>query len=705
MSKSETYTADSIQELSDKTHYLKRPNLIWGAEWGNEKAPYSSQKGVALREITDNAVDEALAGYADKIRVVFYKDGAVEVFDNGRGLPVDVNKTTGKSGIVQTLGTLRAGRNFDSTSTVTSTGTNGLGAAGTNIFSSRFDVTVYRNGKQYSLSFKNGDPGFFSEPDNPNSEFTPLDNIAFVKAERDSRSTEEKKQFKTGTKIKFWLNNNSFPSKYPYSEQDLINRLRGTAYLVDNLTIHIVNHLVEVIDEKGNKVPEEFSFNFPGGTQEYVSNLQPKPALCDPVVFQGEGAYTSKNVPVVGEDGTVSHQDIERVVKYDIAFAWNEGYDFTVKSYVNTVETPLHGVHLTAFERAMSQKMSERLLSMRGLFTRKDPEPVVDDFEEGLTLVVSVGVNEPNYSGQSKEQLSGREVQRALTEALSADFEKWIKDAKNKGLLTLIGKKIASAAKNRQRAQDQKALNRQKNQISRMSLPSKLLDCSMAGTDEAELYIAEGDSAVTSLKAARDGKRHALLGIRGKIVNVYKASDAAVLKNAEIQDIITTLGAGSGKDFDIDKMRYGRVFIAVDADPDGNHIATLLYGVFWKLFRDVILEGRLYKLMTPLFVIEVKGRKYRKLYAQDEEERDEIIAELKKSREKYTVSRLKGLGEMPEDVLSETGLDPETRVVTQITVGDVERAVEVMELILDQNSDERKEWITERDVDEALLGD
>jgi len=285
-------------------------------------------------------------------------------------------------------------------------------------------------------------------------------------------------------------------------------------------------------------------------------------------------------------------------------------------------------------------------------------------------------------------------VKKAILEALRDAFSKWIASRGNSEDLAVIAKKVVSASRARQRARDRRAVARKKNQISSSSLPSKLVDCELAGSEEASLYICEGDSALSSLKAARDGRVDALMGIRGKIINVMKNTPKKVMENKEVQDIIKALGAGYGDDFNLDQMRYGRVFIAVDADPDGNAIACLIYSLFWECFRDVVTEGRLFKIETPLFSIAThEGRKSRKIYARDERERDAAAAQLDDAGIKYDITRLKGLGEVEPDILFETAINPETRVVTQVTVPDAAAALESLTLIFGNDTGARKEWM------------
>lgn len=705
--KNTEYNANSIVELDAKTHLRKRPALTLGAETGDTHNPFSSMQRTCVREIYENSVDEGLNGYADKLSVSFFADRSFEVFDNGRGIPVDVNNSTGKSGIMQAIGTLQSGRNFDSTDTKKSTGTNGLGASAVAVFSKRYDVTVYRAGKKYQLSFKGGTPGFFDVDDDPDSNFTELEDLSYLKVSKDDRKPADRKSWPTGTKTKVWLDIEAFPTKYHYDEQEIIDRLKGSAFLIPNMTITIYNELNMMEDpETQETYPQTETFNFPEGLQEMIEHIQPDTELTPTAFFKTTATYVDQKVPVIQADGSIKNENLTRSVPVEVAFSYGTGYELTAKTYVNTVNTQLHGVHLTAFERAMSQVFNERFSSLRGLLSKNDTLPTPEDFSEGLTVVVSIFQQEPAFTSQSKEQLSGRGIKKALEDALVVEFTNWITDKANADTLQMIAKKVTTASKNRQKAREQRDLNRKKNEISGSALPVKLLDCEFAGTEDAELYICEGDSAVGSLKQARDGRINALLPIRGKIINAHKETPKKVLANAEIQDIIRALGAGSGNDFDLEKMRYGRVFMAVDADPDGNAIACLLYALFWHLFKPVILEGRLFKIETPLFVISTnEGKKSRKIYARDDAEKNKTVLGLNAKNIKNSVSRLKGLGEVRADDLAQTAINPETRVVTQVTVDDVQKASEMLDIILGTDTGPRKTWIENSDVDEELIND
>lgn len=703
--KNNTYNANSLKELSSRQHLLKRMSLTFGDP--ETIGEFSSQKNVAIRELTDNAVDECLAGYGTKVKVNFFEDRSFEVIDNGRGIPVDVGKRADgspASGIFLALGVIQSGGKFETDSDRFSSGLNGVGASSTVAVSSRADVKVWKNGKQYELSFKDGVPGFFDGNTGPDDKFREAKDATELKIVKDPRPAKEKKENPTGTSVKVWLDDKVFSSHNPYSDQDIIERLKGTAFLTPTMKVEVYNELNPVEDKFGNLVPQTESFFFPRGVEESIELIQPDEPIIEPIHIITEGSYIEKNVPVLQPDGKIVNQDVNRRVPIDVIFTYGINYDRTVESFVNTIRTKSGGVHEQAFVRAMMATFSEKFTSMRGFLSKKDEKPTEDDYYEGMTAILSVQISEPTFKGQSKEELSGREVAKAIQTALSREFEKWIADKKNQDALKIIAKKVVAASRNRQRARESRELNRKRNEIKSAVLPDTLWDCVKAGTPEAELYICEGSSAVTALKSARDGQLNALLGIKGKIINAHKATLKSVLSNDEVENIIKSLDAGFGPDFNIEKMRYGKVFIATDADADGNAIACLLYALFWHLFRPVITENRLYKIETPLFVISTKeGAKSRKIYAKDDAERDREVSKLEKKNIRYSVTRLKGLGEVSEDDLEKTAINPETRVVTRIETHDMDAVFKTLEVIFGKDTEIRKQWIQDCKVDEELL--
>lgn len=696
MAKKQEYNASSIKALDQRTHLLKRMSLTFGAEGGTPEEPFSTQKSVAIREVTDNSVDEVIGGHASRVRVKFLKDGSVEVQDNGRGIPVDIGQDAqgnNANGIYLTMGVIQSGGKFETDSNRFSAGLNGVGAASTNATSKRFDVTVYRNNKEYTLSFKEGKPGFFSKPDDPNSEFTPVKDFTELRETKDTRDKEEKKLWKTGTIVKVWLDEDVYTSKYPINRLDITERLRGTAFLAPGLEIEIYNE-VDTIEIDGTEKPRIDKFKFENGLEELVTLNQKENSLHDTIHLIAEETY-KEVVPVLQSSGKVVNEEVERRVIAEIAMAWDSGYDYSMESYVNTIRTRLGGVHESAFERSLVNSFNEKISSMRGMLPASlNAKPVFEDYSEGLTAVISLKISEPQFTGQAKEELGGREVQRAVQKLLTEAFTQFANMGKNAEVMRVIGKKVSDATKARQADKDARDIMRQKNKLeASTALPHKLVDCDMTHSDDSELYIVEGDSAKGALKGARYSTNQALLPIRGKIVNTNKQTIKKVLENQEVQDIIRCLDAGVGKDFDVNKLRYGRVFFATDADVDGGAISVLLTMLFWDLFRPMLEEGRVYQLLTPLFLIKPKKKGLGNMYALDELEFEEVTRKLEKDGVKYEVTRLKGLGEAGPKVLNETAMNPSTRTVKQLTLGDIEKAQRMLDITLGSDVEPRKEWI------------
>lgn len=705
MAKKNEYNASSIKSLSQHNHLLKRLSLTFGRETGYENHPFSSQKSVAIREIIDNAVDEILGGHGDKIRVSYYKDGSYEVQDNGRGLPTDVGTdSSGKesSGVYLCLGVIQSGGKFTAETDRYSSGLNGVGSSSTVHTSKRTDVTVFRGGKVYTLSFKDGVPGFFEKDGDPDSKFTELEDYRYLKEEKDTRSPEEKKLFKTGTIVRVWLQDSVYSSSYPVDTLDLTERLRGTAFLVPGMNITVHDEVNCIEDEVTGEIkPRHDVFEFEGGIPDLVEANIKGTRLGDIFYFKTETEFIEKGVPVL-EGNKVVNKDVKRIIPIEVAFGWDTSFEYNVESYVNTIRTRLGGIHETAFEKALVTAFGDRFNSLQGLMKKGDPKLTFDDFKEGLTSVIYVKIPEPQFSGQSKEELNGRAVQNVITKKLTEELEEFAKNNKNSDALRVVGTKVVQAARNRQYAHDQQALNRKKNAIeSSGDMPEKLTDCEVVGTEDSELYIVEGDSAKGSLKGARIGMYQALLPIRGKIICATSNQMAKVLANAEVQDIIKALGAGSRDTFDLDKCRYGRVFIATDADPDGGDIAALLISLFWELFKPLVEAGRLYKIVTPLYVITTgKGKNEKRHYALDDNEKDEILAELNANKVKYDFHRLKGLGEGGEVVMKETAMNPLTRTVERVVVKDKAKGDEMLNLLFGEDTQLRKDWLAANPMDE-----
>lgn len=701
MAKKESYSAKHITALSPRNHLIKRINLTFSQELGDESYPYSSQKSVAIREYLDNAVGELIRKFGDRMRIHFYADGAISVQDNGRGLPTDTTKNANNeevSGFIITLGTLQSGEQLgksDDDSKTTST--NGLGAAASTMLSKRVDITVYRNNKKYSLSFKDGDPGYF-DGESIDSKFTELTDLTFIKEEKDTRSKEEKKLFPTGTTVKSWLNNEVFSSPYPVDVDDLILRMRGVAFLLPGTTIEIINEHRKL--EDGSYQHEIFRFD--DGLKQLVEYNQQGTQLSPIINFETKGSYIEKNVATQDpKTKKMISKDVERTADIEVAFSYDNDYEYSMDSYVNTIRTRLGGVHVEAFEEAITQAFNEKLSSMKGMLTAKDPIPTVEDYKEGLTAVLSIYVSEPQYTSQIKEALGGRVVKRAIKQALYESIKEFVEDKKNINTVKIIGEKVLNAAKARQSRKEQLELKREKQKLtSNTVLPIKLVDCEYVYKDFSELIIGEGDSAIAGLKEARDSRFQALLPIRGKIINVKKEQKKKVLLNGEVQDITKCLDAGIGEDFDLDNARYQRVIIAADADPDGGQIASLLVLFFYEMFPQLVKRGCLYKMNTPLFIYRVgKGKNKKDYYAFDDNDAKDLQKELESQNKSYEIIRVKGLGEAGADALKTTGLSPETRVLTQIVIDDEDSANHWLDVAMGKDVAPRKKWIEDNPID------
>lgn len=711
--KKEEYTAKSIKSLSQHNHLLKRLPLTFGRETGDAEHPFSSQKTVAIREIIDNAVDEVKSGYGDQISVSYFKDNSFEVIDTGRGLPVDIGvDSNGQkcSGVYLTLGVIQSGGKFSTDSKRFSGGQNGVGGSSTNHTAERLDCTVYRNNKKYELSFKDGTPGFFDKENDPKAKFTELTDYTYLKESEDDRTSDVRKKYPTGTSIRVWLRDSVYSSKYPVDTLDLTERLRGTAFLLPGVIINVYDEINLIIDDAtGKEIPRIDRFQFEGGIPDLVEANMNAPQIGEKFYFKTKTRFLEENVAVL-EGNNVVNKDVMREVEIEVAFAWEANWDYNIESYVNSIRTRLGGVHEVAFEKSLTSAFGARLNSIQGLMKRGDPELKFDDFSEGLIAVLSINVSEPEFTAQAKEELGGKALQKALIKEMTSIFEKFANNNKNTDKLKVIGEKVVQAARNRQAATDQKALNRKKNAIeSSRDMPEKLTDCEIIGDENSELYIIEGDSAKSALKQGRvSGKYQALLAIRGKTVNALNSPLTKVLANKEVQDMIKALGAGSGSSFDIEKSRYGRVFIATDADADGGDIAALVISIFWVLFRPIIEAGCLYQLCTPLYVVyEGSGKNEKRHYINEESELKQVTDQLTEEGKKWKIQRLKGLGEGSTEVTEETAMNPLTRTVRRVilTERNKKQAEEMFETIFGSDTSRRKEWIATNPIDDLEILD
>ncbi|MGB2839144.1 MAG: DNA topoisomerase IV subunit B [Actinomycetes bacterium] len=679
------YTAKHLSVLEGLEAVRKRPGMYIGS---------TDSRGLmhCLWEIIDNSVDESLAGHCHRIHVRLLPDGSVEVEDDGRGIPVDVEPKTKLTGVEVVMTRLHAGGKFGGGSYNASGGLHGVGASVVNALSSRLDVEVDRGGKIHLMSFRRGIPGVF-DGDDEEAAFTKKSGLRVV-------GKAPKK--KTGTRVRYWSDRQIFLKDAEVSLDELRSRMRQTAFLVPGLTLTL--H-----DERGDEVIEE-SFRFDGGIAEYVEYLSTDEQVADPVRLHGVGHF-HETVPVLDAKGHMTPTEVERELTVDIALRWGSGYETTMRSFVNIIATPKGGTHVSGFERGLVRTVNEQLRAAKLLKVNEDPV-VKDDVLEGLTGVVCVRLAEPQFEGQTKEVLGTSAATRIVSHVVHRELTNVLTSTKraDKTRARAILEKIAGAARARIAARHSKELQRRKNALETSSLPAKLADCRSDDVERTELFIVEGDSALGTAKLARSSEFQALLPIRGKILNVQKASVSDMLKNSECAALIQVLGAGSGRTFDGDAVRYGKVIIMTDADVDGAHIRTLLLTLFHRYMRPMLAAGRVYAAVPPLHRVEVVtggGKKNEVIYAYTDAEMKTLVADLAKKgkRIKEPIQRYKGLGEMDAAQLRETTMDPSKRTLRRITLADAEEGSGVFELLMGNEVAPRRNFIIEgaADLDPARI--
>jgi DNA gyrase subunit B len=683
------YTARHLTVLEGLEAVRKRPGMYIGSTDG---------RGLlhCLWELIDNAVDEALGGHCTKIEVILHDDGSAEVRDNGRGIPVDVEPKTGLTGVELVMTRLHAGGKFGGGSYTASGGLHGVGASVVNALASRLDVEVDKAGAQWAASFRRGVPGEFSGP-GPGAAFQPGSGLRKVR--RVAKTV-------TGTRIRFWPDQQVFVRGAVWRFDALAQRARQTAYLVPGLTIRIVDERSDAdrtasLEDgagpaDGPDDSREAEFCFDGGISEFCAHLSTGEPVTDVVRLTGSGQFT-ETVPVLDDQGHLVPTDVERELAVDVALRWDGGYGTVTRSFVNVIATPKGGTHVAGFERALVRTLNEQLRAVRLL--KNGDEPVTkEDILEGLTAVVSVRLPEPQFEGQTKEVLgtpaASRIVGQVVTSELKAFFES---RGRVKQQARAVLDKVAAAAKTRISAREHRENQRRRSVLATSALPAKLVDCRSAD-DRSELFIVEGDSALGTAKLARDSEFQALLPIRGKILNVQKASLTDMLKNAECAAIIQVLGAGSGAAFDLDAARYQRIIFMADADVDGAHIRTLLLTLFHRYMRPIVEAGRVFAAVPPLHRIELinarKGQqKYLYTYSDAELHRTLLQLERRGQRFKEPPQRYKGLGEMDASQLAETTMDPRHRTLRRIRMEDSAAATTMFELLMGGEVAPRRDFI------------
>jgi len=678
----DAYTARHLSVLEGLDAVRKRPGMYVGS---------TDSRGLqhCLWEIFDNAVDEALAGHCSRIEVTLHADGSAEVRDNGRGIPVDIERKTKLSGVELVMTRLHAGGKFGGGSYTASGGLHGVGASVVNALSARLDVEVDRDGRTWAASFRRGVTGEFAGP-GPDADFArkaglrPLGRVAGTGRARKA----------TGTRIRFWPDRQVFLRDARFSFDVVAERARQTAYLVPGLSIIIRE---EPPGGPGPGEPRAAEFRFDGGISEFCAHLGSGEPVTDPIRLTGSGNFT-ETIPVLDDRGHMTPTEVERELTVDVAVQWGSGYDTVVRSFVNVIATPHGGTHVAGFERAMVRTLNDQLRAVRLL--KNGDEPVTkEDVLEGLVAVVSVRLPEPQFEGQTKEVLGTPAASRIVAQVVGTQLRSYLetppRGAKQQARSVL--EKVVSAAKARIAAREHRDNQRRKSALASSSLPAKLVDCRSAD-DRSELFIVEGDSALGTAKLARDSEFQALLPIRGKILNVQKASLADMLKNAECASIIQVIGAGSGSSFDLDSARYQRIVLMADADVDGSHIRTLLLTLFHRYLRPMLEAGRVFAAVPPLHRVELtnphKGQqKYRYTYSDAELNRTLLELERRGQRWKEPVQRYKGLGEMDASQLAETTMDPRHRILRRIIIEDAAAATEIFGLLMGTDVAPRRDFI------------
>jgi len=633
-------------------------------------------------EIIDNGVDEALAGAATRVEVILHPDDSVEVIDNGRGIPVDKEPKTGLSGLEVVFTKLHAGGKFGGGSYVATGGLHGVGASVVNALSSRLDVDIDRPPAQQGMSFQRGVPGVF-DGDGPQAGFKPEGGL--------TRKGKRVAKGKTGTRVRFWPDRQIFTKDARFEYDGLVGRARQTSFIVPGLEL--------VLTDLRGEEPVTETFKHDGGISEFAEFLSTGNPVTDVLRLQGVDTFT-ETVPLLDDKGHMTPQDVERELGVDVAVRWSDTYETEERSFVNVIATPKGGTHIVGFEAALTKTFNDAMRAGRVLKVN-DADVTKEDVLEGMTAVVTVRLAEPQFEGQTKEILGTPAVRGVVRKVVAAELKNFLTSTKRaeKAQAKLVMEKVAGAAKTRIAARTHRDTQRRKNALESSSLPSKLADCRSNDVDRTELFIVEGDSALGTAKLARNSEFQALLPIRGKILNVQKATVADVLKNVECASIIQVVGAGSGRTFDLDAARYGRIIFMADADSDGAHIRCLLATLFFKYMPDMVRQGRIYTAVPPLHRIELSNPKKgmdKYVYTYSDPELQRKLAELTRKgvRWKDPVQRYKGLGEMDAHQLAETTMDPRHRTLRKLTIGDVEEAASVFELLMGSDVAPRKEFIT-----------
>lgn len=837
------YGANDLTHLEGLEAVRKRPGMYIGS---------TDSRGInhLFNEIVDNSTDEGVAGHASKIVVTLHADGSVQVDDDGRGIPTGVHAKSGLSGVELVLTRLHAGGKFGGSGYKTSGGLHGVGASAVNALSHRFDVTVKQDGKVHHMSFARGVPGEF-DGQGPKAKFAKKSGLQVLRRMKRGEST--------GTSIRYWYDARYFENSAALDVEAVRAKLRNTAFLVPGVGYVLRNTTEGAIEEE--------AFSYPNGLADMVDFLAPsdeKP-VSGTLMITGEGTYREN----AADENGVMQSKVERKAEVEVALRWGTGYDRRVECFTNTIRNVHGGTHRRGFDRAMVKAVQEAIGRTRGLLKPKEDPPALDDVQEGMTAVVHVRIPEPQFTSQTKDELSTAGITKVLQGIVEQQVKAWTENRRTKTEAKTVLQKVVDAARVRLVQKQQKDAARRKTALEGAAMPPKLVDCRATGISRSELFLVEGDSALgcfvgdtmvalasgqrrslaelaadwargvthvgyatdeagrvvtaplveprltkraaplvrvtlddgasvrctpdhlfrlrdgsyrradalapgvsllplvaavapasaagaerhgvavlersparravgsvepleetadvydltvdghhnfalgagvfvhNSARHARVSEYQALLPLRGKILNVQKASLADTLRNAEIASIVQVLGAGSGRTFDLSTMRYGRVILMADADVDGSHIRTLLITLFARYMRPVIEDGRLFAAMPPLHKITTRGRNSETHFTFTQREMETKVAALEKAGKQIVtpVPRFKGLGEMDADELWDTTMNPATRSVRRITMDDVDAAERALELLMGEKVEPRRAWLVESSarVDQSTI--
>ena len=644
-----TYDASDIQVLEGLEAVRKRPGMYIGS---------TGERGLhhLVYEVVDNAVDEALAGHCDTIEVTIQTDGAIRVTDNGRGIPVDEHPVEKKPAVEVVLTVLHAGGKFGGGGYSVSGGLHGVGVSVVNALSTAMSVDIHRDGYEWTQTYSRGVP-----------------DAALAKG---SAVTD------TGTTVVFWADPEIFETT-DYDFETLSRRFQEMAFLNRGLTITLEDERVDADDDVSLR---RVTYCYEGGIGDFVRHLNANkgPSHVSVIEFEAE--------------------DVDKGISAEVAMQWNTGFTESIYTFANTINTTEGGTHEEGYRAALTSLMNKFARDW-GILKEKDANLTGDDIREGLTAIISVKLREPQFEGQTKTKLGNTEaktfVQKLVNDQLGEWFEKNPAEGKE------IARKAVAASIARVAARKARDLARnRKGLLGGGGLPGKLIDCSSTNPEECELFIVEGDSAGGSARSGRDPATQAILPIRGKILNVEKARLDKVLANNEVQAMISALGTGIQEEFDLNKLRYHKLVLMADADVDGQHIRTLLLTLLFRFMRPLVIEGHVYLAQPPLYLLKWSGKEEHE-YAYSDRERDVLVEEGlaagKKAPKEGFIQRFKGLGEMNANELWETTMDPERRILLQVTLEDAAQADEVFSMLMGEDVESRRKFIQRNAKDVRFL--